>query len=250
MVYGMSVQSHLFDGMQIRSWTREQYNVMPIKWRKDAPAEADKYKWTDPDSVRIYEMIKAMADKKVFIDGFTGLTDYNASRALFTTGKAAILQNGSWDGGNAGLPKDVKFELGYFYYPPIRKEKTEVVGAWVPDGLIIPRKSKNIDAAKKFMAWAYRMPQAVLWATVGGIPHGRSDIPARLYKEILSPMQFQFLEDNAKYGTPALFEASTNQPYNEASQKSVDLMLTGGKSPKEAAEWMQQKTEEIRKDQK
>jgi len=244
--YNMGVHSHLHDGMQLRSWTREQYNCMSILWRRDAPGECDKFKWTDPDSVRIYEYIQMMEDKQVFVDGITGLTDYNTARTLFTTGKAAMWQTGSWDGGAAGLPRDVEFELGYFYYPSIREEKTEKVGAWVPDGLIIPAKGKRIPEAMEFMAWAYRMPQAALYAQKAGIPHGRADIPAKVYQDILSPMQFQFLEDNIKYGTPALYEASSSQPYQEATVKSVDQMLAGGLSPQEAAAWLQQKLEEIR----
>jgi len=247
--YGMGVQSHFFDGMQLRCWSREQYNCMPIKWRKDAPAECDKFTWTDPDSVKIFEYIKAMVDKKVFVDGITGLTDYNTARALFTTGKAPMWQTGSWDGGAAGLPRDVQFELGYFYYPPVRPERTGKVGAWVPDGFIIPAKGKHIAEAMEFMAWAYRLPQAALYCQKAGIPHGRADIPSKVYKDILSPMQFQFLEDNVKYGTPALFEASSNQPYNNAYIKSIDQMLGGGMSPQEAAAWLQKETEKVRAEQ-
>lgn len=247
--YNMGVQSHFSDGIQLRSWSREQYNCMPIQWRNDAPPECEEFKWTDPDSVRIYEYIKAMVDNEVFVDGITGLTDYQTTRSLFTTSKAAIWQTGSWDGGGAGLSRDVEFELGYFYYPPIRPERTGKVGAWVPDGLIIPKMGKNIPAALEFIAWAYRMPQASLFAQTAGIPHGRADIPSEVYQELLSPMQLQFLEDNIEFGTPALFEASSNQPYQQAAVKSVDQMLAGGLTPEEAAAWMQEKTEEIRAEQ-
>ena len=94
--YVMGIQSHFSDGMQLRSWSRDQYNCMPIKWRADVPASCDQYTWTDPDSIRIYEYIQAMVDKGVFVDGVTGLTEYQTGRSLFTTGKAAMWQTGSW----------------------------------------------------------------------------------------------------------------------------------------------------------
>jgi raffinose/stachyose/melibiose transport system substrate-binding protein len=247
--YNMGIQSHFSDGMQLRSWSRDQYNCMPIKWRADAPASCDQYTWTDPDSVRIYEYIKAMVDNGVFVDGVTGLTEYQTGRSLFTTGKAAMWQTGSWDGGAAGLSRDVEFELGYFYYPEIRPERTGKVGAWVPDGLIVPKSGQNIEASLEFLAWAYRLPQASLYAQTAGIPHGRADIPSEVYSEILSEMQLQFLEDNKEYGTPALFEASSNQPYQQATVKSVDQMMAGGLTPAEAGAWLQEKTEEIRAEQ-
>ena len=99
------------------------------------------------------------------------------------------------------------------------------------------------------MAWAYRLPQASLYAQTAGIPHGRADIPSEVYSEILSEMQLQFLEDNNRYGTPALFEASSSQPYQQATVKSVDQMMAGGLTPEEAGAWMQEKTEEIHAEQ-
>ena len=126
--YNTGVQSHLNDGLQLRSWSREQYNCMPIKWRADAPASCDQFTWNDPDSVRIYEYIQAMVDNGVFVDGVTGLTDYQKGRSLFTTGKTGMWQTGSWDGGASGLARDVEFEIGYFYYPEIRPERTGKVG--------------------------------------------------------------------------------------------------------------------------
>jgi ABC-type glycerol-3-phosphate transport system substrate-binding protein len=250
LVYGMSVQSHLMDAMEIRSWSDAQYNVMPIKWRKDAPADAAKYKWTDPDSVKIFEMIKAMADKKVFIDGFTGLTDYDGSRALFLQGKAAMFQNGSWDGGKAGLPRDAKFDIGYFYYPPIRQDQTAKVGSWLANGLIIPKKGKNLDEAHNMFAWTFRVPQVLTYTTAAGIPAPRLDIPTKLFSQILTPLQITFLEETVKYNSPALLEGASAQPYYDATTKSIDLMLTGGYAPDKAAAWLDQKLEEVRAAQK
>ncbi len=247
--YNMGIQSHFSDGMQLRSWSRDQYNCMPIKWRADVPASCDQYTWTDPDSIRIFEYIKAMVDHGVFVDGVTGLTEYQTGRSLFTTGKAAMWQTGSWDGGSAGLSRDVEFEIGYFYYPEIRPERTGKVGAWVPDGLIVPKSGQNIEASLEFLAWTYRLPQASLYAQTAGIPHGRADIPSEVYSEILSEMQLQFLEDNKEYGTPALYEASSNQPYQQATVKSVDQMMAGGLTPEEAGAWLQEKTEEIHAEQ-
>ena len=101
----------------------------------------------------------------------------------------------------------------------------------------------------EFLAWTYRLPQASLYAQTAGIPHGRADIPSEVYSEILSEMQLQSLEDNKEYGTPALYEASSNQPYQQATVKSVDQMMAGGLTPEEAGAWLQEKTEEIHAEQ-
>ena len=45
---------HLVDGLMMRSWTEVEYNALLHDWSPKATADQLKYKWTDPDGVRIF----------------------------------------------------------------------------------------------------------------------------------------------------------------------------------------------------
>ena len=246
MDYNAALLSRFPEAMQIRCWTSDQYRYMPLKWRQDAPPEADKYHWTDHDSVRIYSYTRAMVDRQVLVDGFETLREQAKARELFVAGKAAMYQAGSLEAKAAGVGKETRFQVGYFYYPPIRADKPEKVGAWAADGLVVPARGANLDEARRFVAWAFRTPQAAAYSQTVGLPSVRTDLLTKLYGDSLTPMQLDLAEDAIASGAPALSETLCSPAYYEAAAKSVDLMLAGGMAPEEAAGWLQGELEEIR----
>ena len=246
MVYEMSVRSHLPDALMMRSWTQEEYNAFMINWSKDAPAETLQYKWTDPNGVRIFQTIKDMADRQVLAQGFAGLTDYAQAKALFTTGKAAMYQDGSWAGGSAALPKEATFEWGYFYYPPIQEKAYGPVGSWLPNCFIVLKGGPNVEAAKDLVAFLLKPESQVRWAQASGLVPGRIDLPSDQVEKALNETSAAHINDVKKLGAPALYEMVATPKLLDTLKRAIDLMLTGGISPQEAAAMMQEETEKAR----
>ena len=105
-----------------------------------------------PDSVRIYEYIQAMVDNGVFVDGVTGLTDYQKGRSLFTTGKTGDVADRLMGRRRCpGWPAMSSLRLATFTIPRSDRSEQARSAAWVPDGLIIPKKGQNIEASLEFL---------------------------------------------------------------------------------------------------
>ena len=230
----------------MRSWTQNEYNALLANWSPKASADSLKYKWTDPDGVRIFQTLKDIVAKGFAADGFAGLTDPEVAKSLFTSGKAAMFQDGSWDS-NGDLAKAAKFPLDFFYYPPIQEKAYGPVGSWVPNCFIAFAKKPNVDAAKQVIAFLASTDGAVAYAKASGLTVGRTDIPSDTLKSMLNPMTAQMAEDVAKQGAPALFESSVPPDVLTALKQAAGDVLTGGATPEQAAQRMQDAYDKARK---
>ena len=230
----------------LRSWTAEEYKAFLVNWSKDAPTSSLKYKWTDPDGVRIFQTIKDLADHQVFIKGFAGLTDYNQAKGLFTSGKAAMYQDGSWAGGSSVLPKEVNFDWGYFYYPPIQAKTYGPVGAWVPNCFIAFKGGANVQAAKDLIAFLVKPQSQVSWSQSSGLVPGRIDLPKEQVAKALNSTTAAQITDVKDMGAPALYESAVPPQLLDTLKRAIDQMLTGGITPEQAAAMMQSDTEKAR----
>ena len=105
-------------------------------------------KLTDPPFV---EPFKQLAKWGPYLgDGYQAQA-YPDSQNLFTLGKAAIYPAGSWE--ISGFRKDAKFEMGVFPPPVEKVGETCYISDHVDIAVGLNPKSKNPEAAKKFLAW-------------------------------------------------------------------------------------------------
>ncbi len=246
MVYEMSMRSHLPDALMLRSWTEEEYNAFLVNSWPNAPEASLEFKWTDPHGVRIFQTMKDMADKGLYGEGFAGLTDYNESKALFTSGKAAMYQSGSWEGGSSGIPSVVDFEWDYFYYPNFEDTVPYgPVGSWVPNCFIAFNRP-NLEAAKKVIAFLASNEGAAIYGEASGLPPGQIDLPQEALDKILNEPIQRMLADVAEMGAPALYESAVPPQLLSTLKQASDLMLTGSITAEEAAAMMQEETEKAR----
>jgi raffinose/stachyose/melibiose transport system substrate-binding protein len=251
MVYEMSVKSHLFEGMFVRSLPDDAYNALLSNWRPDTPAAQQAYKWTDPDGVRIFEMIQQFADSGALGEGFAGLTDYPTAKGIFTSGGAAMYQDGSWATSEEDLYKAAGFELDYFLYPPLRDDKgfPVALGAWLADAIVLPAaastpaKDKAVD---DFLGFLLAKEQMAEFSRITGAPQGRLDFSGDDLAEILSPMGKKLVDNLPDVGQVSLHGAGISRAVYEAQIDAVDQMLTGGKTPREAAQLLQDAYEQAR----
>jgi ABC-type glycerol-3-phosphate transport system substrate-binding protein len=242
-LYDYGLVNHLPDGLMMRTWSEEQYNAMLRNWSPESTEAERAFKWTDPDSVRLFQYLKDIADKGLAADGFAGIIDNEVAKSLFTSGKAAMYQSGSWDG--AGSLEQDQFEVGYFYYPPIREDAYGPVGSWVPNCFIAFNRG-NLEAAKKVIAFLASKEGAEAYARGSGLTVGRSDIPVETLNEFLSPMVAQFAADVGTMGAPALFESSVPSDILNTFKRTAGEVLTGVITPEAAGAQMEAAYEEAR----
>ena len=241
-LYDYGMVNHLVDGLMMRSWTQEEYNALLRNWSPTSTEAERAHKWTDPDSIRIFQTLKDIVDKGFAADGFAGIIDDEVAKSLFTSGKAAMYQTGSW--GGAGMLKQDQFDVGYFYYPPIQDVAYGPVGSWVPNCYIAFNRDK-VDAAKKVITFLASKDGALAYAKASGLTIGRTDVTAEDVS-FLSPMVSQMAADVGKMGAPALYESSVPPDILNTLKRTAGEVLTGVSTPEQAGQAMQDAYEEAR----
>jgi raffinose/stachyose/melibiose transport system substrate-binding protein len=119
-------------------------------------------------------------------DGYKAQT-YADSQNLFTLGRAAIYPAGSWE--IAGFNTQASFKMGAFM-PPVKKAgDTCYISDHVDIALGMNAKSKNADAAKKFLAWVASPEFGSIYANA--LPGFFSLQPAAV--ELTDPLANEFL---------------------------------------------------------
>ena len=107
-------------------------------------------KFTDPQYVKVWEQLAKW--KPYLADGFQAQT-YPDSQNLFTLGKAAIYPTGSWEiGVFEPQVKDV-FKMGAFKPPLPEGADKCYISDHTDIALGMNSKTKNPEAAKKFLEW-------------------------------------------------------------------------------------------------
>ncbi|MEI5679215.1 MULTISPECIES: ABC transporter substrate-binding protein [unclassified Mesorhizobium] len=137
-------------------------NIGPTYWKGEegrlALIKGDQ-KLTDPDWVEPYA---TLAKWKPYLgDGFEAQS-YPDSQNLFTLGRAAIYPAGSWE--ISVFNTQAQFKMGAFP-PPVRKAgDTCYISDHNDIGIGLNAKSKNPEAAKKFLSWVASPEFATIYA--------------------------------------------------------------------------------------
>ncbi|MCY3831731.1 MAG: extracellular solute-binding protein [Chloroflexi bacterium] len=246
-LYDWGLVNHLPDALMMRSWSEDEYRAFMLNANPGSPDWANEYKWTDPHGLRIFATMKEMVDRGLLADGFAGHTEYSQGQGLFTGGSAAMWQMGSWASGS--LSDEVDFEWGYFYYPPFDDGMIEPygpVGSWIPNCFIVFNR-ENQEAALKVVTYLASAEGIETYSRASGLAPGRIDIPQEAVAEILTPEAAQQVADVGMMGAPSLYEANVPPDVLSALKQASDLVLNGVVTPEEAAEMVQEATEEARK---
>lgn len=138
---------------------KDEWDINEVVWQNIAPsfiggAEGRKAYESGAkpfDDAGIVSVFQGMKDISTYLpDGVSGV-DYNAAKALFRLGKAAMIFDGSWSIGDY-LTDKPGFEWSVFGVPAPAGKKSAVT--FHPDnGIAINPKSTHIDAAKIFLNW-------------------------------------------------------------------------------------------------
>jgi ABC-type glycerol-3-phosphate transport system substrate-binding protein len=233
-IYDMQLQNHLPQALMLRSWTQEEYTAYTQNWSGSADPATFEFRWTDPNSLRIFQTIKEMADHNVWGEGFQALTDYNQAISLFSSGSAAMYAMGVWEAGASMA--DLDFALDWFYYPAFDgQEPLGVVGSWPANCYIVFQDRPHVEEAKQFVAFLISPEGMQIYMEAGGLPPGRSDLPADLLSTVLHENTVAIAGEVAELGSAPLWEAYITPELFQGIREHIDLMLAGVETPEEVA---------------
>ncbi len=169
------------------------------------------------------------------------LTEYPASIALFTSGKAAFHINGVWEVPTmVDLAKNNKlgFDWGAIQIPTLFDHPATWADSHsfaIPDRKGNPVSKEKVDAVMKVIAWMNK--NSIMWASAGHIP---------AYKPVTETAEYQKMQPNATYSSlakTAVFDpkskiAGVASPVYEATANYIQPAVNGQLAPADAVQQM------------
>lgn len=146
---------------------------------------AGEEKWNNEFHVKAAEEVKAMADAGWFQDGYIGMGP-EESRALFTTGEAAMYFQGAWD---AGVVKEsgIGEVAGAFVLPAYDAQYNNISVGSVDTSFAVAETCENKDAAVAFLKyWSSQAVEENLLYEAGRLPAGNFEIDETKLEPIMA----------------------------------------------------------------
>jgi raffinose/stachyose/melibiose transport system substrate-binding protein len=207
-------------------------------------------RWDDP------AYIQALQDyKKLYDDGILSKDnldiDYGRSLELFYTGKAAMMVNGTWEGGVISQPfreaKGINLtDVGAMAFPVLRDGGTPSLRSFIEIGMAIPKAAAHPAEAMKFLEYLNLGNGVDIWGPM------LIEVPSKLGYEMDPSV---LTSDAAKSGYKTLSDLIANGPSdrnNVSSFSSVAgdgvLEVLGGADPAKVAAKLQAEWESGRYD--
>ncbi|RCS24012.1 carbohydrate ABC transporter substrate-binding protein [Phyllobacterium salinisoli] len=212
-------------------------NIGPNYWKGEEGRKAliaGTEKLTDPEWV---DPFKTLARWKDYLgDGFEAQS-YPDSQNLFTLGRAAIYPAGSWE--ISGFNTQAQFKMGAFP-PPVKKAgDTCYISDHTDLGIGMNAKTKNPEAAKKFLEWVASPEFADIYANA--LPGFFSLSPAKVKMEDPLAQEFVSWRDKCQStirSTYQILSRGTPNLENETWVESANV-INGTDTPEVAAEKLQ-----------
>jgi len=234
--------NHYFTHLLHSTLSKQEYDSIGLQTLD--PTVTSAVKWSDPKATRAWQLYKDLADKKYFTSGY--LSDDNDTAAgLFFAGKAPFYTTGSWGVGMAEAQNaDSKISLTLF--PPVA-DSTEPSSV-VTNSLLftIPTTSKDVEAAKKFLAFLTSEAAQKVDVEVS------ADLSPYTYdtsKWEMNPLLHKVndLLANAKASSPFLDMIEDQSCLNDNVNEANVAILTGELTPDQAGQDHQQCVDDLRK---
>ena len=193
------MNAHLAASIMPRVFSPDQLRAIYTNWSPTASDKDKEVKWTSPEGVRVWALVRDMIKKGIIADNYAGFSDPQLAKSLFTSGKAAMIQSGSWD---SVLATDVKdFDVGYFYFPPIDPTGNTRVGMSAGNCFVGFNRQHAVET-KKVLAFFASKQGATLWAQAAGLTPPRTDMTASDISALYSPLTTQIVAEAAAENPP------------------------------------------------
>lgn len=194
-------------------------------------------KFTDPEAVRPWELLKQLQDDGYFSAGIVS-DDFPTASAKFFNGEGAFLQTGGW---LLGIQRDQApdFPLGYMRFPSLDDVTASDANPYVFNAvsLTVPEAAENADGARAFIEWwlSSETPHR-MWSE--GRP---GDLPAVTTIESLEGVppevnEFLQLQNEAKVSSMFLDSLIEGDLSTEVLWEASNGLFIGALTPQQAAE--------------
>jgi len=182
----------------------DYYNVQAAypKFADDYTANKAKYA-TTPVALRGFEKLQELFTKG-YINKEPMSTTYDMAQAMLATGEGAHYPMATWvlASINANFPGQIN-DIGFFAQPGDSAEKNGVT-LWMPTNISIPKTSKNIPNAKKFLDFFVSAEGLAAYMSVGA-PDGAFAIKdVKLPDAVFPAVKDSLAYINANKTAPAL----------------------------------------------
>lgn len=158
--------------------------------------------WDDPSIRKVLGNIAQIAARGYLMEGTVAL-DHTQAQSEWLLGKALFHPNGAWvEGEMADAPREEGFEFG-FTAPPVLDENAARYVFSTLEEVYIPAAAKNIELAKKFLAFQYTDEAIALNAELAkGVPPVKG--AADFLKGSVSPATYESYQIFTKGYRPLL----------------------------------------------
>lgn len=208
-------------GLAISAIKNEQgtFQFLPFVWQTGGDLQT-----YDTDGAKALAFIKSFIDNGSMSTAVANYSQEDA-RTQFTAGKVAMMSNGPWELNNI---TDVNFEWGV---APLPKDKAAGTGLGGENAVVFDQ-AKNPDGAAKFVQFLTGAEGAKIYCDESGQLSARPDLAGKLRLSSdpnLAVFEKQMADAHARaYG-------KEYAKVSEAVQISLQEVLTGAKSPEDAA---------------
>jgi raffinose/stachyose/melibiose transport system substrate-binding protein len=188
--------------------------------------------WNSPEVVSALKLWESY-NKSGYLPEFPTSLSYDNATALFYSGKAAILPNGSWL--IREMDANAKFAVGYIPFPA--ESGPGIFSAGLGSGPYVSAGTKNKDAALKLVDFLASGDHARwLVQNLGVIPPQPVDVTGLK----LSPLLTQTLQDTSKLATGSgdlgyNIDVLTSDVFNKAMGDGIQGLLSGQQSAEQVA---------------
>ena len=233
--------NHYFTHLLHSTLSKQEYDAIALQTLD--PTVTSAVKWSDPKATRAWDLYKALVDKKYFTPGY--LSDDNDTAAgLFFAGKAPFYTTGSWGVGMAEA-QNADSRISLTLFPPVADSPEP--SAVVTNSLLftIPTTSKDVEAAKKFLAFLTSEAAQKVDVEVS------ADLSPYTYdtsKWQMNPLLHKVndLLVNAKASSPFLDMIEDQACLNDNVNEANVAILTGELTPDQAGQDHQQCVDDLR----
>ena len=214
-------------------------------WSPSASEESKQFKWTGPEGVRIFTIIRDMVKDGLIADNYAGFADQEQAKGLFTSGKAAMLQSGSY---SSKIGDDAAgFTVDYFNYPPIDSAAAgnTSVGAWLAN-CFIGFNRQHSEEAKKVLKFLSTSEAMVAYTKADGETMARTDIPDDVTKQLVDPLAARMVAEATRDGADPLWQGAVPSDILNELIRVTEQVQAGTMSPEDAAADMEKAYERSR----
>lgn len=126
--------------------------------------------WATPEATKAFDIIEKLASyTEKTTPANANDNDFKKNQQLILDNKAIFMPNGTWITGEmADAPRADGFEWGFTGLPAVAKGGDAYSYTFF-EQLWVPAEAKNVDLAKKFIAFMYSDEAATIFAKVGAV---------------------------------------------------------------------------------